>query len=144
MQVRRHHRIDAAGLAHHPHGHRIDQFLVPGHALVAMRHQTGDLVPEYHPGRCAFDFVTTVRCFLGPDRAISNAIAHDPLHPAPREDRRLGGHFLRQSARVRPPWPAYSPSEFSRTITQSRSPTPTSRSGEVTPGRIRVGRTLAD
>src|SRR6516165_1103026 len=44
---------------------------------------------------------------------------------------------------ARPPQPAYSPSEFSRTITQSRSPTPTSRSGETTPGRIFVGRTLA-
>ena len=44
---------------------------------------------------------------------------------------------------TRPPWPAYSPSLFSRTITQSRSPGPTSRSGEVMPGRMRVGRTLA-
>ena len=44
---------------------------------------------------------------------------------------------------VRPPWPEYSPSEFSRTITQSRSPMPAFRNGEVTPGRMRVGRTLA-
>ena len=44
---------------------------------------------------------------------------------------------------ARPPWPEYSPSEFSRTITQSRSPTPTPRRGEVTPGMILVGRTLA-
>src|ERR1700746_1033239 len=44
---------------------------------------------------------------------------------------------------ARPPQPAYSPSEFSRTITQSRSPTPTLRKGEATPGKILVGRTLA-
>ena len=43
----------------------------------------------------------------------------------------------------RPPWPAYSPSEFSRTITQSSSLPETLRSGLVIPGRMRVGRTLA-
>ena len=44
---------------------------------------------------------------------------------------------------ARPPCPAYSPSLFSRMISQSRSPGPALRSGEVTPGRMRVGRTLA-
>ena len=43
----------------------------------------------------------------------------------------------------RPPWPAYSPSEFSRTITQSSSLAATLRKGLVIPGRMRVGRTLA-
>ena len=43
----------------------------------------------------------------------------------------------------RPPWPAYSPSEFSRTITQSSSLAVTLRKGLVIPGRMRVGRTLA-
>ena len=42
-----------------------------------------------------------------------------------------------------PPTPAYSPSEFSRTMTQSSSPPFTLRSGEVIPGSTRVGRTLA-
>ena len=44
---------------------------------------------------------------------------------------------------TRPPTPAYSPSEFSRTITQSSSGPVTARSGLVMPGRMRVGRTLA-
>ena len=44
---------------------------------------------------------------------------------------------------ARPPLPEYSPSEFSRTMTQSRSPGAQLRSGGVMPGRMRVGRTLA-
>ena len=44
---------------------------------------------------------------------------------------------------TRPPTPAYSPSLFSRTITQSSSGPVTPRRGEVMPGRMRVGRTLA-
>src|ERR1700712_1641805 len=44
---------------------------------------------------------------------------------------------------TRPPQPAYSPSEFSRTITQSRSPVSTPRNGEVMPGSILV-EALAD
>src|SRR5215472_4983124 len=41
---------------------------------------------------------------------------------------------------TRPPTPEYSPSEFSRTITQSNSGPETWRSGLVMPGKIRVGR----
>ncbi len=44
---------------------------------------------------------------------------------------------------ARPPTPAYSPSEFSRTITQSRSSGRQRLSGASMPGRMRVGRTLA-
>ena len=44
---------------------------------------------------------------------------------------------------TRPPTPAYSPSVFSRTITQSRSAGPQRLSGASMPGRMRVGRTLA-
>ena len=44
---------------------------------------------------------------------------------------------------TRPPTPAYSPSEFSRTITQSRSRGPQRLSGASMPGSTRVGRTLA-
>ena len=44
---------------------------------------------------------------------------------------------------VRPPWPAYSPSEFSRIIIQSRAPGGQSLRGELMPRRTFVGRTLA-
>ena len=46
---------------------------------------------------------------------------------------------------VRPPWPAYSPSVFSRMITQSREEGwwATDVRGGVVPRRMRVGRTLA-
>lgn len=43
----------------------------------------------------------------------------------------------------RPPWPAYSPSLFSRMMTQSRSPSAQLRRGDWVPRRTRVGRTLA-
>ena len=46
-------------------------------------------------------------------------------------------------ARFRPPSPAYSPSLFSRTTTQSSSVSSALRSGETTPGRKRTGRMLA-
>ena len=44
---------------------------------------------------------------------------------------------------TRPPIPEYSPSEFSRTITQSSSGPDTWRNGLVIPGSTRVGRTFA-
>ena len=44
---------------------------------------------------------------------------------------------------TRPPTPEYSPSEFSRTMTQFRSSGLQRLSGASMPGRIRVGRTLA-
>ena len=44
---------------------------------------------------------------------------------------------------TRPPTPEYSPSEFSRTMTQFRSSGPQRFSGPSMPGRMRVGRTLA-
>ena len=40
---------------------------------------------------------------------------------------------------ARPPWPEYSPSLFSRTITQSRSPSPTPRRGETDAGQDACG-----
>ena len=48
VQVGRHHGVDGLRLAHHAHGHRIDQFLVPGHVRIVVRHQGRDLVPEHH------------------------------------------------------------------------------------------------
>ena len=51
--------------------------------------------------------------------------------PGPRADK------------LRPPRPAYSPSLFSRTTTQSSSVSSAFRSGLRTPGRKRTGRTLA-
>ncbi|MNY29225.1 hypothetical protein D3C86_1632560 [compost metagenome] len=44
---------------------------------------------------------------------------------------------------TRPPTPEYSPSEFSRTMTQFRSFGPQRFNGPSMPGRMRVGRTLA-
>ncbi|EWS63020.1 hypothetical protein Y695_03749 [Hydrogenophaga sp. T4] len=44
---------------------------------------------------------------------------------------------------TRPPTPEYSPSEFSRTMTQFRSSGLQRLSGASMPGRMRVGRTLA-
>lgn len=95
------------------------------------------------PLRWALLLVTTVRCFLGRFCATSNAnrmmrstacrVKMDTSvavsHACPRCDR--------------PPWPAYSPSLFSRIITQSKEPVVALRSGDCVPRKILVGRTLA-
>ena len=82
----------------------------------------GDLVPHHH--------AVTLRVRLGDDgeqlaRARAGereGEAHDACDAGAREDRDLGCDLLGQAAMRRArPAPAYSPSEFSRTITQSSS-----------------------
>jgi hypothetical protein len=95
------------------------------------------------PFRCALLFVTTVNSFLGLFCAISNA---NRISRSTQCRVKIETSVAISHGRPRwdlPPWPAYSPSEFSRTITQSRSPSFTLRSGEVVPRKILVGRTLA-
>jgi hypothetical protein len=95
------------------------------------------------PFRWALLLVTTVRCLRGRFCATSNAkrmmrstawrVKIDTSvavsHAWPRCDR--------------PPCPAYSPSLFSRIITQSSEPVVALRSGDCVPRKILVGRTLA-
>ena len=93
--------------------------------------------------RCAFDLVTTVSSLRGRERARRNAKRMMRATPARVI---IDTSVATSSGRpwwTRPPTPAYSPSEFSRTITQSSSGPDTLRSGLVMPGRMRVGRTLA-
>ena len=95
------------------------------------------------PCRWALDLVTTVSSLRGRERASAKAKRMMRATPA-RVNIDTSVAASSGSPRcTRPPTPAYSPSEFSRTITQSSSGPVTARSGLVMPGRMRVGRTLA-
>lgn len=95
------------------------------------------------PFRCALLFVTTVNSLRGRFRAVSNANRMMRSTPCREKiDTSVAtSHGL--PACERPPWPAYSPSLFSRMITQSRSPVLHFRRGDSVPRKTRVGRTLA-
>ena len=95
------------------------------------------------PKRCAFDLVTTVRPLRGRERASAKAKRMMRVTLARVNSATSVAVSCGRPRCERPPWPAYSPSEFSRTITQSRSAGVTSLSGLVIPGRRRIGRTLA-
>lgn len=95
------------------------------------------------PLRWALLFVTKVSCFRGRERAVSNANSMI-RSTACRENIAVSvatSHDLPMCER--PPWPAYSPSLFSRTITQSRSLRLQCRSGDSMPRMMRVARTFA-
>src|SRR4051812_15250446 len=93
------------------------------------------------PWRWAFDFVTSVRCFLGRLRASSNAKRCTRSTPLLVKVEISIATSLSSPVCTRPPAPEYSPSVFSRTMTQSIS-LPLS-SGERMPGSTRAGRTFA-
>ncbi len=93
----------------------------------------------------ALDLVTEETFLRGRVRARSNAnrmIRSQPfsVNRAVCRATSLPGP---RPARLRPPKPAYSPSLFSRTTTQSSSVWSALRSGETTPGWKCTGRTLA-
>lgn len=95
------------------------------------------------PFRCALLFVTTVRNFLGRFCAVSNAKRMSRSTPWRVKMATSVAVSQGWPRCERPPWPAYSPSVFSRTITQSRSPGEAFRKGDSVPRKILVGRTLA-
>ena len=80
--------------------------------------------------RWAFDLVTTVSSLRGRDRARLKAKRMMRSTPARVNIATSVAASSGEPWWTRPPTPAYSPSEFSRTITQSSSLSLTSRSGE--------------
>ena len=84
MQVGGDDGVERLRLHHHPHGHRIDQHLVPGHVLELGRDLGGDLVPHHHG--------MALRVALGHDRqqlarpglGQLEGVANDALHSSPR------------------------------------------------------------
>jgi len=95
------------------------------------------------PFRIELLFVTTVSNFLGLDLAVSNAnrmILSMPTRVKIAVSVAVSHGCLRW---VRPPCPAYSPSEFSRTMIQSMSLSLEFFSAQWVPGNVRMGRTLA-
>ena len=95
------------------------------------------------PCRWALDLVTTVSILRGRDPASSKAKRMMRSTPARVNTDTSVATSIGCPRCARPPTPEYSPSEFSRTITQSRSPGPMPSSGERMPGMMRVGRTFA-
>ena len=93
--------------------------------------------------RCALLLVTTVSSLRGRDWASLKAKRMMRSTPGRVMIETSWATSIGSPLCTRPPTPEYSPSEFSRTITQSSSGPATWRSGLVMPGRMRVGRTLA-
>ena len=93
--------------------------------------------------RWALDLVTTVSSLRGRDWARRKAKRMIRSTPARVIMQTSVATSIGWPWWARPPTPEYSPSEFSRTITQSRSAGLQFLSGLSMPGRMRVGRTLA-
>jgi hypothetical protein len=93
--------------------------------------------------RWAFDLVTTVSSLRGRARASAKAKRMMRATPARVITETSVATSSGSPRCTRPPTPAYSPSLFSRTITQSSSRAVTPRKGLTIPGRMRAGRTLA-
>ena len=130
------------GLQHHQRRHRIDQHALRLDVGIVLRDFVEDLVPHHHAVTLRVRF-RDEREMLA--RALAGELegeAMDALDARAREDRDVHSRLRAGSPRcARPPLPAYSPSEFSRTMTQSIcSPL---RSGLVMPGSTRAGRTFA-
>ena len=104
---------------------------------VVLRDALEDLVPQHHAVLLGVALGDAGDLLPGPGPGELEGEPDDPLAADLGEHRGLGGD-LAGSARppkLRPPKPAYSPSVFSRTTTQSRSVSSALRSGLVMPGR---------
>jgi hypothetical protein len=86
--------------------------------------------------RWAFDLVTTVSSLRGRARASAKAKRMMRETPARVITETSVATSSGSPRCTRPPTPAYSPSLFSRTITQSSSRAVTPRNGLVIPGRL--------
>ena len=95
------------------------------------------------PCLCALDLVTKVNFFCGLERAKSRANLCIRSTPERVKTETSRPTSLGCPECTRPPAPAYSPSVFSRTITQSMIPAATSRKGLSIPGSKTEGRTFA-
>ncbi len=135
--------VSGLGMQRHTVRHGIDQHFVPLHIREFLRHFSGNLIPHHHTMALGVGFGHHGQQFTWTRLCQSEGIAHNACHPTRVKIATSVPTSSGKPRWVRPPLPEYSPSEFSRTMTQSRSPCPRLRSGEVTPGRILVGRTLA-
>jgi len=136
-------RVDAFRPQHHPGGHRIDQFLVEGDIGEVAAGLDGDLVPHHHAVTLGVRFGHERQVLARARARQFECEPHDPADPVRVKDCRPGGDFLRKTAMVRPPLPAYSPSLFlaDDDPVEIGRPAIAQRAGDA--GSIRVGRTLA-
>jgi hypothetical protein len=143
MEVGRHDGIEALRLQRHPHRHRIDQHLVPRDIWEFFRDLFGDLVPHHHAMPLRVRFCNDGEEFSRARLRQLEGIAHDALDADAGEDGDFGADFLRQPAM----YPSAAAGIFAFGVFAHDHPVEIAgadmRSGEVMPGRIRVGRTLA-
>ena len=96
VQIGRHDGVEAGRLQHHPHGHRVDQHLVPRHVGELGGHLGGDLVPHHHAEALGVGLGDHGEQPARPRLGQTKRIAHDPRDAHAGEDGNLGGHLLGQ------------------------------------------------
>ena len=106
-------------LERHAHGHGVDQHPVPGHLGIFCRDLARDLVPQHQAVALRVRFGDHRQRWRGLERASSNAKRMMRVTPARVKIATSVATSCGNPRCERPPYPAYSPSEFSRTITQS-------------------------
>jgi hypothetical protein len=133
MQVAGDHGVERLRPQDDAHGHGVHQHLVPGHVGEFARHRGCDLVPNHHGVALGVRLGDDRQQLARPRPRQREGEAHDAVAPA----RVITETSVATSSGIprctRPPTPAYSPSLFSRTITQSSSFAVTPRKGLATP-----------
>jgi hypothetical protein len=109
----------------------VDQFLVPGHIRELGRDLQRDLVPHHHGVALGVALGDDGQQLAGPDWASLKAKRMMRSTPARVIIDTSVAASIGWPWCTRPPTPEYSPSEFSRTMTQFRSSGPQRLSGRV-------------
>ena len=143
MQVGGDNGVEALGIQRHSRRHCIDQHLCPGDIGVFAGNFGSNLIPHDHSVPLGIGLGDHGEQFSRPRLRHPECVTHDSGDPGTGEERHIRGDFLGWPRCALPPMPEYSPSLFSRMITQSRSPGLQFCNGEEIPGKTRVGRTLA-
>ncbi len=143
MQVGGDDGVKASRVLDHAHRHRIDQHLVPGHIGKFPRDFRGDFVPHDHAEPLRVGLGDDCQQFARPGLGQSEGIAHDPGHADAGKDRHFGSDFFGQPVmRAAAVAGVFAFRVFAHDD-PIEIPDARFRSGDVMPGMIRVGRTLA-
>ncbi len=91
-------RVQRLGLEGHPHGHGVDQHLVPGDVRELLRHLGRDLVPHHHAVALGVGLGDHGQQLARPRLGEREGVAHDPGDTGAGEDHHLGADLMRQAA----------------------------------------------